>query len=490
MDFKPIRNKIKRFTFDSLTKEILSLLKEIENDKGIRLPFWHLLLLLKWNLEFSDKNYKAKVANRNDIFQLLNQVEKLEMSHNIFNPSYGDFKINKAMTILAHQQFIYQNDAYWDTFVRQLILFDELKHKYCIKSSFEHLTKISIEVFLKISFIVYLTSFLNPKFKSLQYNFVYKRYISNDVKDIIIQQFGKESFYNYFELLSISKDNINEFIQNDNRVIRNYDLQPFEASLFTRKPFFVYNGSYTIPYKDILKHNFNHFIYEFMKNNDDEFTPELGLRLEKYVQMGLDEANLDYKSENQLRKSLGKDGNLVDYVINGNILVEIKAIELKPYSSINPNNEVLANEFRKNIVKGYAKQIINVAKKLSSNDVYYGIIITYKKLFLGNSKDIWEQFLKVESMKICSPEDLKIVPYQNLFFIDIESWDKLIQIIKDRKIKLVDILEKIKLTDSKPETKKFNFSMHLEDDFRFEKYNLSYLSKSYERMSLEKKINS
>tara|TARA_R110002049_G_scaffold73897_1_gene190835 strand:+ start:3538 stop:5004 length:1467 start_codon:yes stop_codon:yes gene_type:complete len=488
MDFKPIRNKIKRFTFDSLTNEILSLLKKIENDKAIQLPFWHLLLLLKWNLEFCDKNFKAKVANRNDILQLLNQVEKLEVSHKIFNPSYGDFKINKAMTILAHQQFLYQNIVYWDTFVRQLILFDELKHKYCIKSSFEHLTKISLEVFLKISFIIYLTSFINSQYKSLHNNFVYKGYISKDVIDIIIQQFGKESFYNYFELLSISKESIREFIHNDNRIIRNYNLQPFEASLFTRKPFFVNNGRYTIPYKDILKHNFNHFIYEFMKNNDNKFTTELGLRLEKYVQMGLDEANLDYESEKQLKKSLGKDEYLVDYVINGNILVEIKAIELKPYASINPINEVLANEFRKNIVKGYAKQIINVAKKLKSNDVYYGIIITYRKLFLGNSNDIWEQFLKAESIKICSSEDLKIVPYQNLFFVDIESWDKLIQILKDRKIRLVDILEKIKLTDSNRETKKFNFSMHLEDDYKFNKYNLSYLAKSYKRMNLENEV--
>lgn len=486
MDFKPIRNKLRTFTFESITSEILTLLKEIEINDKIRFPFWHLLLLLKWNLEFSIKNYKAKIANRNDIIKLLKQVEKLEMSHKVFNPNYGDFKLNKAMTILAHQQFLYQNNAWWDTFVRQLILFDELKHKHCIKSSFEKLTNVNLEIFLNISFIIYLTSFLNGKYELPSFKFVYKGYITNDVSDLIVQLYGKETFYNYFNLLSISKENIKEFIENDKRSIKNYNIQPFEASIFTRKPFFVNEGKYTIPYKDILKHNFNYFIYEFMKNYDDDFTTELGIRLEKYVKKGLDEIKIEYKTENQLKKIIGKDGSQVDYLINDNILVEIKAIELKPYASIKPNDQILANEFRKNIVKGYAKQMINVAKKLNQNKIYYGIIITYKKLFLGNSYDIWEQFLKTESMKICSIDDLKILPYQNLFFIDIESWDKLIQILKDNKIKLIDVLEKIKQTDSNPKTKKFNFSMHLEDDYNFQRFDLSYLTKSYKRMSLKK----
>ncbi|MEL0456787.1 hypothetical protein WJN01_11140 [Flavobacteriaceae bacterium SZ-1-7] len=484
MDYKPIRNKLRSFTFESITIEILILLKEIEKSKKIRFAFWHLLLLLKWNLEFSDKKYQSKNANRNDIIKLLKLVEELEMSHGVFNPNYGDFALNKAMTILAHQQFLYQNNVYWDTFVRQLILFDELKHKHCIKNAFEKIAKISIEKFLKISFIVYLVCFINESSEKGKPKFIYKGYITKDISDLLIQLHGRETYYNYFNLLSISKESIKDFIESDKRAIRNYNLQPFEASIFTRKPFFVYNGKYTIPYKDILKHNFNHFIYEFMKNNDEGFTTELGIRLEKYIKKGLDEIQLKYKTEKQLKTILGEKENLVDFIVNNRILVEVKAIELKPYTSINPNDKILANEFRKNIVKGYAKQMINVAKKLNPNEIYYGMIITYKKLFLGNSSDIWQQFLKDESMNICSLDDLKIVPYENLFFIDIESWDKLVQILKDNKIELTDLLDKIKEADLNPKTKKFNFSMHLEDIFNFQKFDLSYLEQSYTRMNI------
>ena len=176
MDYKPIRNKLKNFTFDSLTIEILKLLKEIENNKKLKLPFWHLLLLLKWNLIFSKKNHKAKTAKREDILKLLRQVENLESSYNIFDPKYKNFKIQKAMTILAHQQFLYQNNAYWDTFVRQLIIFDELKSKYCIKTTFKKITNLEIDIFIKILFIIYLTSFIANKDKSSKIKFTYNGY--------------------------------------------------------------------------------------------------------------------------------------------------------------------------------------------------------------------------------------------------------------------------------------------------------------------------
>jgi hypothetical protein len=130
--------------------------------------------------------------------------------------------------------------------------------------------------------------------------------------------------------------------------------------------------------------------------------------------------------------------------------------------------------------------MVNVANKLREAEVYYGIIITYKKLFLGNSQDIWEQFLKEETLKIRKEEEFKNIPYQNLFFIDIESWDMLVQIVKNKKYSLIEILEKIKKTDSNPKTKKFSFSMHLEDGFGLEKFDLKYLLNSYKKMELKK----
>ena len=81
---------------------------------------------------------------------------------------------------------------------------------------------------------------------------------------------------------------------------------------------------------------------------------------------------------------------------------------------------------------------------------------------------------------------MHLLPPENLFIIDIESWDRTLQILKTNKISLVDVLEKIKNIDANPQSKKFNFSMHL-DDFKIEKINLLYLLDAYTHFSFKNK---
>ncbi|MGY5351084.1 hypothetical protein ACXGQW_00685 [Wenyingzhuangia sp. IMCC45533] len=458
-----------------MTSLLLGKLSEFEK-LDTPTPYWHLLLILKWNLEFSEKNYKSKPATIRDLKNIIKKIDELEMSHQTFLIK-KNHPISKTFTILASQQFIYQHRAYWDTFARQLIIFNDLKHKYDISNSFYSLTGIKLEEFVQISKLIWLlTSNFNTKI------FKYDGYLSNNLLKFITAIHKPETIKLYIDLLSVSKETIKKDLLEDSRVIRNYNLQPFETSFFTRKPFLFYKGKYIIPYKDILQPNFSYFIYEYLKSKDPEFTTEFGMRLEKYVKLGLKENHIKLITENELKLELGIKNNLVDYIIEENILIEVKAIEIKPYVSINPKDNLLANEFRKNLVKAYAKQMINVANKLNKFEEYFGVIITYKNLYLGNSFDIWEQFLKEETLKICTNEDLRIIPIENLFFIDIKTWDILMQVVKNEKITIKEILTKIKATDSVEKTKKFTLRMHL-DEYNIENFDLEYL------LNADKKLN-
>src|SRR5690606_15179994 len=106
MNFKPIRNSIRRFSYQSLTVHLLQILKDQESREGLQ-PFWHPLILLKWTLEFSGENYPPKEATRKDVVKLLKMLEALEMSHDTFNLKRNG-RISKTFTILAFQQFHYQ----------------------------------------------------------------------------------------------------------------------------------------------------------------------------------------------------------------------------------------------------------------------------------------------------------------------------------------------------------------------------------------------
>ena len=104
----------------------------------------------------------------------------------------------------------------------------------------------------------------------------------------------------------------------------------------------------------------------------------------------------------------------------------------------------------------------------------------FKKLFLGNSSDIWQQFLREETLKQHCQNTIKKLPIENVFFIDLFTWDEIMQILKNnRSIQLVDILKYVKSEDSVIKTKKEWFSMHL-SVYDFDTFNLNYLTSSLE----------
>ncbi|WP_413670132.1 hypothetical protein ACEN9X_09435 [Mucilaginibacter sp. Mucisp86] len=479
MDFKPIRNKIRTFSYHSLTTHLLQILKEQETSERPQ-AFWHSLTLLKWTLEFAGESYPSKNANKNDVHKLLNSLSDLEMSHRTFNLKTNGGKINKMLTILSVQQLQYQQNAWRHSFASQLILFYDLKHKYDIAKSFKQLTNLDLSVFLEILFIYWLVitqdHLTKMKFDSQLYE---------DVTNIIVDLYGATIAKDFRKLLTVSQDNAKEIFEEDKRMVRNYDLQIFDTSFFTRYPFFAFDGKIVIPHKDILTPTANYFIYDFMKNRDEHFSTEFGGRMEKYMNLGLKEINASFKTENDLKSILGKDQKVVDFIIDGNILVEAKAIELKPIIGINPTDDNLANEFRKNIVKAYTSQMLDVVETLQLKEEAFGIIVTYKRLYIGNSGDVWNQFLKEETQKLKTAEQIALLPIENLFFIDLHTWDTIVQIIKNNKITLTEILIKVRDTDKIEQQKKFSFEMHL-DEYKITNYDLLYLSEAYDRIQVKK----
>lgn len=358
MDYKPLRNRLSRLTYASVVRELLSILKNQEKSSRPQ-PFWQGLLLLRWAMEFSGRNYPLKEATPKDISKLFQQIETLENAHSIFYPKLNGGNIKKTFIILSLQQMVYQEKAWWDCTARQHVLFIQLKHKYDISGSFEKLTGIPLTVFLKIlhfKLLLLLNETTSPK--------IVENISLEILPELIEDLFGNTVWNQLNKLWTVSQDSVVEAIKTDTRQIRNYDLQIFEPSIFTRRPLFVFENRLIIPHRDILNVTVNHFIYEFMKHKDPEFSPELGRRMEKYVELGLVESGLSFRTENELKSQLGKHHSLVDFIIEENIFIEVKAIEVKPYTAANPTDEILANELRQNIAKAYCTQMLSVVSTL------------------------------------------------------------------------------------------------------------------------------
>lgn len=476
MNFDIIKSKIAGLTYISLVSRLINILKDLEKEKR-PVGFWRPLILLKWSIEFAETKVRVTEATRNDIICLLEMVDKLEMTHKSFNIKTNE-RFSQTFTILSYQQFLYQDKASWDGFARQDLLFNKLRSKYDIAPTFQAMTKVSLPIFIRALYVMYLIIFFLEDEKTR-----YKGILSKDLIRFLVELYGNAEVSAILNLFTVERRTISQLVAEDSRQSKDYSLQSFDVSFFTRKPIFFHNGARIIPHKDVLNHTMNHFVYDYMKNKDDRFCTELGARMEKYMQLGLTESGLSFQTENDLERLLGRGKKVVDFLLEETVLVEAKAIELKPSTGINPNAYLLGSELKHNIVKAYAQQMLSVANSLANKSTKYGIIVTYKELYLGDSQDIWEQFLEKGTQNLLGADmsQLAALPISNLFFMNLSTWDLLMSIIKRDKIQLVDLLEKIKIANATPMTKKFFFSMHL-DEYKPYPIDLDFLNEAHDQL--------
>lgn len=473
MTFESIKQNIQEY---DPVEIILSCYNILDRHKEKTLPVWSIFLLIKWTYQYSIAKDSYKPLTDKSYSELVNSIYNFNQEH--ISNFIRDGKVEKAFQILYHQQFYLQKSVYKQIFESQLKLYHSIKGRYDIDNSFFTKTKLTVLDFLKISQVFWL--YINIEIlegKGLKFNGHYDENFLNIVSEL----FGKEKISSYLKLLTLNpKDpvlDINAF----KRGIQREDLQIVETTFFVMFPFQIVRGNVKLIHESVFKYTINYYIYDYLKSTDDNFTTEFGSRMEKYVGLGLKEMNINFKNEVELKKLLPKKHPIVDYYIpEQNIYIECKATELQPYPSINPLDDLLINSLKSSLFKAYFKQLIPVAKTITPDAANWGIIITYKELF-------WSRFTELYSVgkdKYSSSKDVSHLPYDNVFIIDLYTWDKIVQIIKDNKATLLEILKVAKDNNSKPETSKQLFNMHL-DIYNIGVLDLEYLKDEHALLELK-----
>lgn len=106
----------------------------------------------------------------------------------------------------------------------------------------------------------------------------------------------------------------------------------------------------------------------------------------------------------------------------------------------------------------------------------------YKELYWSQFNELFE----IGKDKFENSTDSHFLPPENVFILDIFSWNTLLQIIKDKKITLIEILEKARFNNSKPETKKQTFSMHL-NEYKSKPVTFKFLEKELKKLEITPK---
>ncbi len=471
--FNYIRNRIREHSKQDLLQACYNILDDKKDEKSK--PLWYIFLLMKWTYLYGGQKYPSKPLTQQNISNIFKSITELNKDY--IGNYIGSGEILRAFHILYSQQFYLQTYVTIDKFATQLKLYCTLKSKYDIDKSFLSTTGFSILDFLKIMQLTWLCINIGKLKKPRLY---FNGYLEDDFLRAISKFTEKEKVIKFLQLLVLDPVNPNEKIKQFKQGLRNEEYQSLEKSFFTLYPFQYFNSKIRVIHSSIFNYTANYYIYDYLKSNDDQFTTEFGLRFEKYIECGIKELKYAYITEKGLKERLPKNSNLVDfYIEESNIFIECKAVELQPYPSSNPSDDVIYNSLKDSLIKAYFNQLLPVSKILKGKDENWGIILTYKKLYWGQYTDLYNLGIKNQKEKIDSTH----LPPENVFLIDIHTWDRIVNIITDEKTSLLEILKLAKRNNSKPETFKQNFDMHL-DNFKRNPLKLSYLQKEREELNL------
>lgn len=283
--------------------------------------------------------------------------------------------------------------------------------------------------------------------------------------------------------MSIDPANVGTKISDFRNKVNNVEFQTMEVSFFTMYPFLLWQNKIRLIHEDVFSHTINYFIYDFLKSKDQNFTTDFGIRIEKYVEEALKELRSNYSTELELKKILIPKSKLVDFHLKDeNIFIECKATEMQPMPSVIPTNEYIYNSLKDSLLKAYFEQMLEVSKQINPNSENWGIILTYKEFFWSHYPNLYN----IGKDNYPNIGDNVHLPPENVFTIDLYTWDKLIQIVKNGQVTILDILKKAKQNNSQKETAKQLFGMHL-DEYELSDMKLSYLNFEIEQMKIENK---
>jgi hypothetical protein len=288
----------------------------------------------------------------------------------------------------------------------------------------------------------------------------------------LIKSYNKEIDI-FLKIISLDRDNFHRELKKNDRIGRREE-EFFEITPLALHPLLNFKEFYICPSKHVMAQCLESFIYNKLKSIDtDWFMTHFGPVFENYIKMALDYSQQSYIDEDQLRHKIGKKHKVVDFIISDNadnILIDAKGIEMNYMGQVTNLASVITGRVESSILKGI-EQAYSVISDLQdtkldakSNNIgeYIFIIVTYKELYLGSGQTFSDIIAKNEIEQIRNRyKHSALLPLSNIFFLTIEEYDVLIEIIKTGD-SLSRVLKIAREYDSNPETRQITFMGYLD----------------------------
>lgn len=481
--FKRIRNRIRRhYPEDIVLACILRLNKKFNSNEDYvqelrTFPPWFLYLLIKWTIKYGEYlSPDRKPLKESDFIYLINLV------HEYFGvqrgpTDYGGFYL--FFRTLAFQQFWLQENYVINRLGRQAKLFAKVPSNHYFKTVFYQETKIHITEFLELSFAL-LTHFLTKKDL-----FITKKWFST-----LEDSYPPSTIDKFLAIISKEWNELKKYFESLPSVSVGYEFN--EQTPLKRYPLLQIRDKFYCYSENLLSQSVQNIVYDIIRNIDvAKFMDKFGLIFERYVEEGITRASLFYKKEDELMSVLNPKEKVVDFIIiepYSNIFIDAKGVELNYLGMVSHLPEIVTDKTRSSILKGVEQYYSTINQILLSkyidirNKENYLLIVTYKDLNLGNGKDFLDNIAK-EKYQIIRDKypDCSFLESKNIYFISIDDYDLLIELLLTKTKTLSEILKYAVESDKRYETKKFIFRQHI-TKMNNEINNVSYLKEEFDEL--------
>lgn len=462
--FKPLRNKLKRFTTESLIELCAVKLHELKAfpiEKVKMYPPWFVLSLLKWAILYSDPAHpKIRNATIGDFIQLI------QMVHQVFDAApvpRGPGALLLFLKNMAFQQLWFQDHLAASDFGRQIVLFEELPRTDAIRNLFASVTGLDMSAFME------LTSVLACRF--LIDNSIY-------VGTPYFQPLGypHETTKQFLSMFSLERNGLRPFLEVEENRIKAFETRLYEQTPLKRRPLLMLDdGTRYLCYSpNLLFFALSTFLYDKLKEYAPEgFSQEFGRVFENYIGKGLKYAGVDFIDETVLKQQYPKS-LVVDFKVTCEdtvVLIESKAIELSPHARVAVDPTILSNNLRDSVTKAIkqgfviATQLLDASRLREeglSKQTIFLLIVTYKDLFIGNGNDF---LLSTSAMKeidrfiIERNLNSHALDFNHIFFLSAHEFEHLMYVVKHDKTEISAILARV--AQANVAEKKLQFGQHL-----------------------------
>lgn len=301
-------------------------------------------------------------------------------------------------------------------------------------------------------------------------------YLRQEFFDRIKHAYDKNVVNNFLSSISKSLQELRETLLNDPSTSQRNSYEYYEQTPLLRYPLLKLENVYVNLHPKLLYRCLEHYVYDTLKEwNSSKFMNKFGPIFEKYVNNSIDSLNLPYLTEKQLKALMPRGSKVIDYFIRDrevNILLDSKGVEVGYKGKVTHRADILLDKVEVAAISAI-EQALATLQSLKNNQIdhpiflssetNYLIVVTFKELYLGNGTSFYEVVAKNKLDKIYTEYDRSLLPLENIYFLTIDEWEKLVEISRTGDISLSERLAVAVDKDKNPQSMKFEFDMHLHD---------------------------